>query len=284
MQETMNWFTTYDLLKREGPFTLAPDYIVWYIVVGLVAVAGIYLLNRYKTEKRVKIVLIVLWAITVALDTAKLILNICTGFGINGDMPLYICSLFMYIMPVAIWGKGKFRAIAAAYICTINLFGVIGNYIVPSVIKSYSLFSFRGFHTTLYHTVLVITPFVMLCTGSYRMKFKDFGWQMLGFVVVTLPVIPFNYLTDSNYMYFNDGIFIESFAEKVSYAWPLFAYFFYAAIMLAMQALIFGITKLVELIMAKLKKDKPQPAVAEGEAPTGQAAEQETEKTNEQTE
>lgn len=285
MDDTKNWFLTHDLRNREGPFTFAPDYIVWYILVGLIAVAGIYLLNRYKSKKGIQITLIVLWAISVALDLAKLILNICTGFSVGGDMPLYVCSLFMYIMPVAIWGKGKFKSIAAAYVCTIGLFGAIGNYVVPSVIEDYSLFSFRGFHTTLFHTVLMITPFVMLCTGAYRLKFKEFGWQMLGFVVVTLPVIPFNYLTDSNYMYFNDGIFIESFAEKVSYAWPLFLYFFYAVIMLVMQALIFGITKLVELILKKLKKNQVQPAVATAdEPPAEQGAEQATEQTEEQNE
>ena len=252
----MNWFTTDDLLKRDGPFTFAADYIVWYVVVAILVCVGIYFLNKYKTEKRIKAVLIVLWAINVALDIVKMIVNIYRGFSIGGHLPLYICSLFMYIMPVAIWGKGIYKNIAAAYICTIGLFGAIGNYVVPSVIEDYSLFSFFGFHTTLYHTILWTAPLVMLCTGYFRFNLKEFGWQILGFVIVTFPVIIFDYITDTNYMYFNTGIFIEDFAAKVSYAWPLFAYAGYAAIMLAMQLIIMGITKLVELIALKIKKVK----------------------------
>lgn len=255
----MNWFTTKDLLGRDGPFTLSLDYFIWYAVVAVLVIVGIYFLNKYKTEKRIKIVLIVLWAIAVVLDIAKLIVNIATGFSIRNDLPLYVCSLFMYIMPFAIWGKGKFKTMGAAYICSIGLFGAIGNYVVPSVVVNYSLFSFYGFHTTLFHTILWVTPLVILCTGYFKFKFKDFGWQMLGFVVITLLVIPFNYIADTNYMYFNDGIFIEDFAKTVSYAWPIFMYVFYAAIMMVMELLVMGVTKLVEIIAQKVKKDSNNP-------------------------
>lgn len=258
----MNWFTTYDLLKRNGPFTFAVDYIIWYIVVAIAAIVGIYFLNKYKTEKRVKIVLIVLWAVAVALDLTKLIVNICEGFSIGGDLPLYVCSLFLYIMPVALWGKGVFKTMAMAYICSISLFGAFANYAMPSVVEDYSLFSFRGFHTTLYHTILVLVPLIILCTGSFKFKFKDFGWQILGFVVVTLPVVFFNYIADCNYMYFNEGVIIEDVAAKMSYAWPLLLYVIYAAIMILMQLIIMGITKLVEIMRAAIQKRGQQPKAA----------------------
>lgn len=248
----MNWFTTHDLLKRSGPFTLAIDYFVWYAVVAVLVCVGIYFLNRYKTEKRIKIVLTVLWAIAVFLDVVKLIVNFSDGsINIQNDLPLYVCSLYMYIMPFAIWGKGKFKMMGAAYICSIGLFGAIGNYVVPSVVVNYSLFSFYGFHTTLFHTILFVTPLVMLCTGYFKFRFKDFGWQILAFVIITLPVIPFNYITHSNYMYFNTGIFIEDFAATLSYAWPLFLYVAYAAIMMVMQLIIMGVTNLVEMVKNK---------------------------------
>lgn len=250
----MNWFTTHDLLKRSGPFTYSADYIVWYIAVAILVCLGIYFLNKYKTEKRIKIVLIVLWATAAVIDIVKLIVNICTDFNVHSDLPLYVCSLFLYIMPVAIWGKGIFKTMAATYICTIGAFGAIGNYIVPSVIINYSIFSFYGFHTTLYHTILLVTALVMLCTGYFKFKFKDFGWRILGFIVITLLVIPFDYITDSNYMYFNTGIFIEDFAEKVGYAWPLILYVAYAAIMMFMQLFDMGMIKLVEITVSAIKK------------------------------
>ena len=198
--------------------------------------------------------MIILWATAVTIDIVKIIVNLCVGFSIGGHLPLYVCSLFMYVMPFAIWGKGVFKNIASAYVCTLGLFGAIGNYVTPSVVTRYSIFSFYGFHTTLYHTLLLIAPFVLLCTGYFRFRLKEFGWLVLGFVIVTIPVVIFNYIADTNYMYFNTGIFIEDFAAKMGYFWPFMLYIGYAAIMITMQLLIMGITKLVELLHSRFKK------------------------------
>ena len=252
-----NWFETHDLLNREGPFTYSVDYIVWYIVALLIIGLGIFFLNKYKTEKRINIVLIVLWAVALALDLAKLIKNIYYGFSISGDIPFYICSLYLYLMPVAIWGKGIWKRMACTFICTLGLFGAIMNYVIPSVVVNNSLFSFSGFHTTLYHTILWTTPLVMLCTGYFKLRFKDFGWSFLAFVVITLPVVIFNYIAETDYMYFREGgiDLVKNLATTMSYAFPLLMYAAYAVAMILMQLIIMGITKLVEIIKLKLVKN-----------------------------
>ena len=250
----MNWFTTKDLLKREGPFTMAPDYIVLYLVAVVLLVVGLYFLIKHKSEKTTKIVLIVLWAIAVALDAMKLIKNIATDFNIRADLPFYVCSIFMYVMPVAIWGKGIFRKIACALVCSISLFGVIGNYVVPTVVVNYSLFSFSGFHTTLYHLMLLAAPLVILCTGYYKFSFKDIGWTFLGFVVITLPVMIFDWIAKVDYMYFLKGSWLPLVGDlptKMGFGWVFLLYFGYAVMIMLMQLIVMGITKLVEVIRSK---------------------------------
>ena len=262
----MNWFTTKDLFNRSGPFTVCADYIVWYILAAIVSVAGIYFLCKRKNERATKIVLMVLWAVTVALDVTKLIVNICGGFNIRSGLPLYICSLFMYVMPFAIWGRGVFKRIGCAIVCSLGLFGAIGNYVVPSVIVSYSLFSFFGFHTTLFHTILVAAPLIMLCTGYYRFKFKDYGWTYLGFFVLTIPALIFNFIAKTDYMYLFEGNYLpllDGVAAKVGYGWPPIMYAVYAAIIILMQLLVMGITKLVEIIAAKTSGKSLPPEFAE---------------------
>lgn len=251
----MNWFTTYDLLNREGPFTHCVDYILWYVLALALVGVGIFFLVKYKSQKATKIVLIVLWAVTVALDLTKLIVNICTGFSLKWDVPLYICSLFMYVMPFAIWGKGKVKDAACTYICTIGIMGAILNYIFASVTNNYSLFSFFGFHTTLYHTILWAAPLIMLATGYCKLKFKDFGWAFLGFVIITIPVVIFDFITKTDYMYFAEGgvPVVEDIAAKLSYATPLLMYVLYAIAMIIMQSIVIGIAKLVEIIVKAIK-------------------------------
>ncbi|MDE6583671.1 MAG: YwaF family protein [Clostridia bacterium] len=265
----MNWFTTNDLLKRSGPFTLCVDYIVWYILAAIVLGVGIYFLCKRKSEKVTKIVFIVLWAVAVAIDVTKLIVNICTGFNIGTDIPLYICSIFMYVMPFAIWGKGLLKRIGCAIVCSIGLFGAIGNYVVPTVIVKNSLFSFSGFHTTLYHTILIAVPLIMLCTGYFKFKFKDYGWTYLGFFVLTIPALILNFIAKTDYMYLLEGNYLpllDDVAEIVGcYVWPIIMYVVYAFIIILMQLIVMGVTKLVENIVAKINANcvEPKP-VADG--------------------
>lgn len=260
----MNWFTTHDLLKRNGPFAsipfiMAPEYLVWCIMALIATGVGIYFLIKYQTAKRVKIVLITLWAILVGIEIVKVIVNISGGdFSLAWDLPLYICSIPLYIMPVAIWGKGIYQQIACAYICTIGLFGTIMNYVVPTVTVNYSLFSFYGFHTSLFHTILWVIPLVMLCTGYCKFNLKEFGWQFLGFVVITLPVLIFDHITTTNYMYFREGVngvsIFEDLAATVGYvAWPFILYAGFALIMILMELAAIGISKLVTLTKTNAK-------------------------------
>ncbi len=223
----MNWFTTEDLFQRSGSFVFSVDYILWYILAFTALGVGIYYLVKRKSEKATKIVLIVLWAIAVSLDVVKLIVNICTGFSIRTAIPFYICSIFMYVMPFAIWGKGLLKRIACGIVCSIGLFGAIGNYVVPTVTVDYSFFSFLGFHTTLFHTILISVPLIMLCTGYYKFQFKDYGWIYLGFFVLTIPALILNFIAKTDYMYLYEGNYLpllDGVAEIVGYAWPIIMY------------------------------------------------------------
>ncbi|MDE7439876.1 MAG: YwaF family protein [Clostridia bacterium] len=255
----MNWFTTEDLFKRSGPFTFCIDYIVWYALFAIALCVGIYFLRKRKSDEATKIVLMVLWTVTVALDVMKLTVNICIGFNIRNAIPLYICSLFMYIMPLAIWGKGVFKRIGCAIVCSIGLFGAIGNYVVPSIVVNHSLFSFFGFHTTLYHSILLAAPLIILCTGYYKFKFKDYGFTYLGFFISTIPALIFNFIAKTDYMYLLEGNYLpllDGVAEIVGYAWPVIMYLIYALIIILMQLIIMGVTKIIELTATKINSKR----------------------------
>lgn len=257
----MNFFTTTDLLGRSGPFSSSIDYIVWYAVFVLATIGLVWFLAKKKSMRATKITLIVCYAIAVAFDIGKYIITLSNGFDIGGDLPFYICSLFLFITPVAIWGKGKFKSMACTYTCTVGFFGAIMNYIIPSTTVTHSLFSYLGLHTTIYHSILMLVPMIMLCTGYHKIQFKKFGWDFLGFVVITFPIIIFNWIAKTDYMYFNTAEmtqlgFIMNIASATSYAWPLLMYVAYAAVYAVMGGIIVGITALVNVIIKATKKEK----------------------------
>ena len=246
----MGFFTTNDLLGRVGPFNKVVDYTIWYIALAVLTVALIWYLNKKENSKLVKYCLIACWGIAVGVDIAKIIVSVSTGgFVITGSLPLYICSIFMYAMPFAIWGKGRIKDIGCTYVCTIGLFGAIMNYVIPSVTYDYSLLSFWGAHTTIYHSMLLVAPFVMLCTGYTKLSFKNLGWTFLGFVCLTIGVVVIDYIIEADYMYFRTaettsvGI-VMNIASATGYFWPVLMYVGYAIVQVVMTGFIVCATEI----------------------------------------
>ena len=243
----MEFFKTNDLLGRVGPYVDVIDYKIYYIVFAILSIALIWALRKKGNQNLVKYSLIGCWALAVCLDIAKITLSLATKtFVLTGSLPLYICSIFMYAMPFAIWGKGKLKDIGCTYVCTIGLFGAFMNYMVPSVTVDHSLLSFYGMHTTLYHSMLLLAPMLMLCCRYTKISFKNFGWTFLGFVGLTAGVVVLDYIIKADYMYFRTaettslGI-VMNIASAVGYFWPLLMYLGYAIVQTVMSGLIIGI-------------------------------------------
>ena len=122
-------------------------------------------------------------------EIVKIVWESCFGKTVSiewtGILPLYPCSIFMYAMPFAIWGKGNVRAAACGYVCTLGFLGGAINFVYPAnVLNNYSCISFAGFHTLFYHGVMVLCGALMLLTGYHSYRKVTHSWELL------LPAIP----------------------------------------------------------------------------------------------
>lgn len=186
-----NYFTHKDFLP---PAQLIPGtlFTPLHFIVSLICVALIVLLCIYmrrRSERTLRTLYTVLWAALVILEAVKITWETCCGatvrFEWGGNLPLYPCSIFMYAMPFAIWGKGNVRQAACGYICTLGLLGGAINFIYPAnILSNYSCISFAGAHTLFYHGVLVFCAASMLLTGYHRYTGITKTSQLL------LPAIP----------------------------------------------------------------------------------------------
>ena len=215
----MNFFTNPDWFGRSGPFAYNTEYIVFMVLA--IALAFILPVLLRKTQARtIKIVLISLWAVAVLLDVLKYgynwISNLSKGTVVmaNLDFPLWTCSMYLYLMPIALFCKNeKISRACSAFICTISLFAGLVNFAVPS---SDSLFSFYGMHKTVYHYILMLTPAIMLGTGYIKLKLKDILGVMAVFVIVGVPVYIFNVIFKCDYMYTYNGSWLPFDASFIS--------------------------------------------------------------------
>lgn len=186
-----NFFTHKDFLpsadKLPGTLFTPLHLVVSGCWIALIVVLCVFL--RKKSERTLQRVFTVLWIATLVFEIAKIVWETYCGKTVNfewgGILPLYPCSIFMYTMPFAIFGKGVVRYAACGYVCSLGLLGGMINFIYPAnILSNYSCLSFAGFHTLFYHSVLVLCAMLMLLSGYHSYKTVTRARQLL------LPAIP----------------------------------------------------------------------------------------------
>lgn len=186
-----NFFTHKDFLpsadKIPGTMFTPLHFIFAAIVLAAIIFLGLFVAKR--SEKTIRITFCVLWAVIVCLEVAKIIWETVSGakvsFEWGGILPLYPCSIFMYAMPLAIFGKDKIRYMGCGYVCSLGLLGGTINFVYPAtILGNYSCISFAGFHTFIYHGAIVFCALVMLKSGYHSYKWAKKPLDLL------LPAIP----------------------------------------------------------------------------------------------
>ncbi len=209
-----NFFTHKDFLPsaEELPGTLFTPlhFIVAALFIALVTV--FCAVCRKLAEKKLQKIFAVLWAFLVVFEITKIVWESVSGrvvsVELGGILPLYPCSIFMYAMPFAIWGKGFVRKAACGYVCTLGLLGGLINFVYPAnVLSNYSCISFAGFHTLTYHSTMVFCAITMLVSGYHSYteakRFQDLLIPALPCLILSIPANIVNLSPiNSDYMFF----------------------------------------------------------------------------------
>ncbi len=207
-----NFFTHKDKLApaSELPGTMFTPlhFTVAAIILAIVIVCAVLI---RKKENLIKPVFIILWATVSVLEVVKIVWESTTGnsvgLEITGILPLYPCSIFMYAMPFAIFGKGKVKWAACAYACTLGLLGGAVNFFYPmTVLYNYSIISFSGMHSMIYHGIMLFTCLTMLLSGWHRYTeathISDLFLPFIPTLIVSIPANIVNYTCEADYMFF----------------------------------------------------------------------------------
>ena len=207
-----NFFTHKDKLApaSELPGTMFTP--LHFIVAGIIlALVIIFALTVYKKEKFIKPLFIVLWAVVTVLEVVKITWESTTGnvvkLEVTGILPLYPCSIFMYAMPFAIWGKGKVKQAACGYVCTLGLLGGAVNFFYPmTVLYRYSIISFSAMHSMIYHAIMLFTCLTMLLSKYHRYtgvkNILDLFLPCIPTLIMSIPANIVNYTYGADYMFF----------------------------------------------------------------------------------
>ena len=216
----------YNILGYSGQdFDSAIRFI--YLALSVIAIPQLAALTGRKGEKNAERIFRFLSVYLIIEEVFKIswesYWDIRTGRGFNagGILPLDTCSIFLYLLPVAAYGRGKARRCALAWISTIGVLGGLSYMLFPMALKWYPLFSFGAWHSLMYHFVMVYAGVTAVSSGMLEVERRDALYGYLPHVIMASAVIPLDYLFGWDYMLLKDasGIpFIEDMASKLSAA------------------------------------------------------------------
>lgn len=180
-------------------------HIVYIVLVYIGAFALSYLLRKTKHE-RITAMLKAQFVFMLLLEITKIswesYYDITTGRGFNygGLLPLYTCSLVIFTLPFAAWGRGGVKRCALAFLTTIGLlYGAIG-VVYCNGLNFYPFWTFGAFYSLYFHSAMFFTGVFLLMTKYYELTWPDALRALVPILLLSAIAIPVDYALKADYM------------------------------------------------------------------------------------
>lgn len=179
-----------DLFKTEHIVFIVAVYILTFVVSYLLRGA-----KRERTATALKVLSVAMVIHEVSKITWESYYDITTGQGFNwsGLLPIYTCSLFIYTLLGAAWGRGKVREYCLSFITTVGLlYGAIG-VIYCNGLNFYPFWTFGAFYSLIFHSTMFFTGVALLVTGYKTLEWRDALRAFVPILLLSLVAVPVNY-------------------------------------------------------------------------------------------
>lgn len=122
------------------------------------------------------------------------------------NLPLFLCSIQLIAIPLAAFGKGRFREAALDFVFIFGILGaVLGTYFAGQNYAAYPVLSLDNVVSGVTHSISGFCSLYILFSGMASMKRNNIGicfGILLGFCLAAYVV---NHLVDYNYMFLMAG-------------------------------------------------------------------------------
>ncbi len=176
-----------------------------FLGVALLAIILISVFLRKISHQKIDIFLKVLAIAIPLLEILKIAIESYYdiqgghGFNFSGLLPLYTCSLFIYTLPVAAFGKGKIREYCLSFLTTLGIFAGLTNFVMAPILNTYPFFNFHTFVSLNFHFWMVFTGIFLMATKYYIPKWSDILKGIVPLAILSLIAIPVDYALSDYY-------------------------------------------------------------------------------------
>lgn len=243
----MDFFEYKDFIEGyHGQGFFSMTHIIFMVIATLAIIAIVVCSRKMKPQsldKYLKVLSIVVPILEVIKIVWESYYDITLGHGFNyvGLLPLYTCSMFIYVLPLAAWCKGKVKDCALAWLGTIGIFAGMTNFYYTQILFTYPFFTYATFMSLNFHFLMVLTGLLIVVSGYKKFKWRDIFKGWLPLFLFSLLVIPLDYALGVDYMLYYHGSGVPVISDLAKYFAEQGARYIYTLIMLAGYALIAAI-------------------------------------------
>ncbi len=176
-----------------------------FLAIALISIILVSVFLRKIFHKKIETFLKVLAIIIPFLEIVKIATESYYdikgghGFNFSGLIPIYTCSVFIYTLPFAAFGKGKAREYSLAFLTTMGIFAGLTNFLMAPILNTYPFFNFHTFISLNFHFWMVFTGFFLISTKYYVPKWRDIYKGMIPVAILSLVAIPVDYALSAHY-------------------------------------------------------------------------------------
>jgi len=171
-------------------YPLSPAWGLLLVIMVMVGI-GVHLLLRkrtWSTRRRALFVFaLVNLGFSITFHLTYMISPPATGFPVFQNLPLHLCTLMSWLLPIAVWFD--WRPLRAVVFFPGALAGIAALYSAAPSYWDYSLFDLHTFFWVC-HGFNAVIPFLMASLQLYRPRFLDSVLSAAYVIVLALLVLP----------------------------------------------------------------------------------------------
>ena len=226
-----------------GNFSMfSQEHILFMLIEFMVVAALCYWLHALPKEK-IKKLLACTALVVLCFDPAYWLweYRFFGAFRWETTLPLYFCSLFWLLMPIAAFSKkqGFMWRSALSCICTLCLVAGVFGTVFNVHLNAYPFWSFVPLRSLLYHFFMIAVPAVLWTSRYYQPQPRDLILFFVPVAVLFLPCAVLDGLFGWDYCYLNGGIGTPLELISRGLPRPVFALILYVFLYLVVGAIFY---------------------------------------------
>ncbi|MGB4984973.1 MAG: hypothetical protein WBO70_04295 [Erysipelotrichaceae bacterium] len=182
------------------------------IVLVLTLISSIFIFKYFKKnqEKDISDILKVLSVVFIFIDPIYWVWEIkhFYRFDWSTTMPLYLCSLFIFLLPIVAFSKkkGKLYRMSVSCLVSVGLFAATLGLIFNTHLNHWPFFSFVPMRSLTYHVLMIWSVVMILGSGYYKRQYSDYKLFFIPVLILMIPAIYLSIKFGWDYSFMNGGI------------------------------------------------------------------------------